>query len=934
MMEFEKITVTEEEYPDGTPCAAMSPALPLQTGSPTVNDDIAAPGVPGEVTVNGMGAVRTGEQRNEACPRPGGPEPKTKASGTKLCGYLSKLGGRLKNWKSRWFTYEEGKCQLFYYRTAQDVNPLGRIELCNATFGYVLQADRGTFEIETPERTYILKAVSHQAMMYWLQQLQLKRWQNRDCPTGESAQTCADVQTQCAEGDFLPPVNSPTGVVGQEAARLPAPQRHLSNVSFKHPVTEIQNSVHTLRVNRSPREVTRSNPHCQEQQEPSGTETNTKRSQDTPVPFTLDVAVLLANSRRKTQSLSPTLRNKKKSGSLSTMPAEWRQIGTDPTSRLQQDVFSLTQEVKAQKELVQLLQKALETVQREKRASAQFLSAEDERERQELLRHRERHAADLSAQLEELLRQKGALERSVARKDGHIAELQEHVVLMVEESRAKQEVVLKLSERVGARSEARALQHQQAQVQNLKDDIEAYMIQNKFLNSEIYQLTQLWRNSSEQGRNLMVKCAYLEAKNCQVESRYLGVLRKLQGTKGLDHAQKEEIKKLIEDALQGDVNDALKLNPVREYDEYGFKIIPDYEVEDMRLLAKIQALEIRSNNLLQQEAVDRPLLGRWAQYMSGRSSGELAASPELKDLLRAGVPREYRRQVWRWLVHGRTASLRERYPSRYQELCGKTQASQHPAFRQIQLDLHRTLTTNRCFSSPSNPAVQQLQRILLAFSWQNPTIGYCQGLNRLAAIALLVLQSEEDAFWCLVAVVEMIMPQDYYSKDLIASQVDQRVLKDFMVEKMPRLMAHFEEHNIDVSLITFNWFLVVFVECLASDILLRLWDAFLYEGTKVIFRYTLALFKYKEEDMLKIHDSVEIYQYLRFFTKTISDSRRLTNIAFNEMNPFPLKQLRSRRALHLERLQAELAQLRSLQEAFVPDSPDRKDKQPEDDEDA
>lgn len=42
---------------------------------------------------------------------------------------------------------------------------------------------------------------------------------------------------------------------------------------------------------------------------------------------------------------------------------------------------------------------------------------------------------------------------------------------------------------------------------------------------------------------------------------------------------------------------------------------------------------------------------------------------------------------------------------------------------------------------------------------------------------------------------------------------------------------------------------------------------------QVIFRYTLALFKYKEDDILKIHDSVEIYQYLRFFTKTVSNTR-------------------------------------------------------------
>lgn len=38
-----------------------------------------------------------------------------------------------------------------------------------------------------------------------------------------------------------------------------------------------------------------------------------------------------------------------------------------------------------------------------------------------------------------------------------------------------------------------------------QDDIEAYKTQNKFLNSEIYQLTKLWRTSSEQEKSLMVK---------------------------------------------------------------------------------------------------------------------------------------------------------------------------------------------------------------------------------------------------------------------------------------------------------------------------------------------------------------------------------------------------------------------------------------------
>lgn len=68
---------------------------------------------------------------------------------------------------------------------------------------------------------------------------------------------------------------------------------------------------------------------------------------------------------------------------------------------------------------------------------------------------------------------------------------------------------------------------------------------------------------------------------------------------------------------------------------------------------------------------------------------------------------------------------------------------------------------------------------------------------------------------------------------MLLVQVDQRVFKDLMSEKLPRLHAHFEQYKVDFSLITFNWFLVVFVDSVVSDILFKIWDAFLYEGPKV-----------------------------------------------------------------------------------------------------
>ncbi|XP_070451869.1 TBC1 domain family member 2A isoform X7 [Equus przewalskii] len=595
---------------------------------------------------------------------------------------------------------------------------------------------------------------------------------------------------------------------------------------------------------------------------------------------------------------------------------------------LEQQVLILTKELKSQKELVRILHKALEAAQQEKRASSAYLAAAEDKDRLELVRHKVRQIAELGRRVEALEQEREGLVQTASLREQQVQELQRHVQLLMDKNQAKQQVICQLLEKVTqdfmqphnrppAPPDAadRDFLSQQEKMEHLKDDMEAYRTQNRFLNSEIHQVTKLWRRVAERQKALLMKCAYLQAKNCQVESKYLAGLRRLQEAVGDEASECSELlRQLTQEALQWEAGEASAdsgvLSPISsEYDEYGFLTVPNYEVEDLKLLAKIQALEVCSHHLLAHEAVERPRRERWAAL------GELAPSAELKQLLRAGVPREHRPRVWRWLVRRRVQHLQA--PGRYQELLSRGQACSQPAARQIELDLNRTFPNNKHFTCPSSSFPEKLRRVLLAFSWQNPSIGYCQGLNRLAAIALLVLDEEESAFWCLVAIVESIMPADYYSKTLTSSQVDQRVLQDLLSEKLPRLMAHLGQHRVDLSFITFNWFLVVFADSLISSILLQVWDAFLYEGTKVVFRYALAIFKYNEEEILRLQDGLEICQYLRFFTKTICDSRKLMSIAFNDMNPFPMKQLRQLRTAHGERLEAELQELEQLKAAYL-----------------
>ena len=47
-----------------------------------------------------------------------------------------------------------------------------------------------------------------------------------------------------------------------------------------------------------------------------------------------------------------------------------------------------------------------------------------------------------------------------------------------------------------------------------------------------------------------------------------------------------------------------------------------------------------------------------------------------------------------------------------------------------------------------------------------------KGMNRLVAILLLFLK-EEDAFWGLVAIIESLLPAQYYDRTLIAAHADQ-----------------------------------------------------------------------------------------------------------------------------------------------------------------
>lgn len=156
-------------------------------------------------------------------------------------------------------------------------------------------------------------------------------------------------------------------------------------------------------------------------------------------------------------------------------------------------------------------------------------------------------------------------------------------------------------------------------------------------------------------------------------------------------------------------------------------------------------------------------------------------------------------------------------------------------------DLPRTFPEQPWVASTAGMAA--LRRVLTAFSWHCELVGYCQSLNYVTALLLLVLPTEERAFWVLDTLLECMLYRDMHTEDLLGCHVEMRVLSALVDKKMPVLAAHLKAVDFEMSMVSTEWLLTVFVKSVPAETAARILDCTLCEGSKVLHRVVLALFK-------------------------------------------------------------------------------------------
>lgn len=262
----------------------------------------------------------------------------------------------------------------------------------------------------------------------------------------------------------------------------------------------------------------------------------------------------------------------------------------------------------------------------------------------------------------------------------------------------------------------------------------------------------------------------------------------------------------------------------------------------------------------------RQFLKHWYNYfkVAGRNLS-LVQTHVFKKMIAKCMANELRSDIWE-LTSG-SIYYRFENEGEYKMLLDFNKNNTSAAIDDIEKDLNRSLPEYAAYQTPEG--IDKLRRVLTAYSWKVPEVGYCQGMNILTA-ALLIFMDEEQAFWTLYVICERLVP-GYYTKTMYGALLDQRVLEELINKHMPLLGQHFEKNDIKISIISLPWFLSFFLNTIPLVFAFSIMDSFFVNGVKSLFHYSLAIVKINSDKLMECSDIGEAIAVLKEYFSTLDE---------------------------------------------------------------
>jgi len=185
---------------------------------------------------------------------------------------------------------------------------------------------------------------------------------------------------------------------------------------------------------------------------------------------------------------------------------------------------------------------------------------------------------------------------------------------------------------------------------------------------------------------------------------------------------------------------------------------------------------------------------------------------------------------------------------------------------EIKRDVNRTFYTDK-FKSGNGKLF--LINILSALAFIRPEIGYCQGMNFIAGALIDLIEEEEKVFWIFLSFIDNIDMNLLYLKNMPDYSIRLFQLNYFIKLYFPELFNHFKKSQITPDLIFSKWILTIFANYLPFQTLYKIWDLFIIDKWKAIFKISIILLDTMKEKLL----SFDLNQFCVFIkSKEIKES--------------------------------------------------------------
>ena len=191
---------------------------------------------------------------------------------------------------------------------------------------------------------------------------------------------------------------------------------------------------------------------------------------------------------------------------------------------------------------------------------------------------------------------------------------------------------------------------------------------------------------------------------------------------------------------------------------------------------------------------------------------------------------------------------------------------------QIGKDVNRTFYTEK-FKEGNGKEI--LKNILTAIAFIRPEIGYCQGMNFIAGALINFIDNEEKCFWIFLHFIDNIELKMLYIQNMPVYLIKLYQLNYYIKENFPKLLPHLKKNQVNPDIFFSKWILTAFSNFLPFETLYNVWDLFIIDKWKAIFKFSIIILSYMKDKLMNL-DLYSFSPYVR------------NNANINELNFYDL----------------------------------------------